>query len=82
LMMFLIWLRRLHSMPVLTGPEELVNSRATVLSWENDAGRVSMRGTSWAARSDTALSRGQKVRITAVDGLTVDVEPDNEDAVS
>ncbi len=82
LMMFLIWLRRLHSMPVLAGAEEMVNSVATVISWEKDAGRVRMRGTSWAARSDTALSRGQKVRVTAVDGLTVDVEPDNEEAVS
>jgi membrane-bound serine protease (ClpP class) len=59
-----------------------VNSVATVISWEEDAGRVRMRGTSWAARSDTALSRGQKVRVTAVDGLTVDVEPDSEEAVS
>ncbi len=82
LMMFLIWLRRLHSMPVLAGPEEMVDSVATVISWDDDAGRVRLRGTSWAARSDTALSRGQKVRITAVDGLTVDVEPDNEEAVS
>lgn len=82
LMMFLIWLRRLHSMPVLTGPEDMLNSVATVISWEDDAGRVRLRGTSWAARSDTALSRGQKVRVTAIDGLTVDVEPDSEETVS
>lgn len=82
LMMFLIWLRRLHSMPVATGPEEMLNKVATVISWENDAGRIRLRGTSWAARSDTALSRGQKVRVTAVDGLTIDVEPDNEETVS
>ncbi len=82
LMMFLIWLRRLHSMPVLAGPEEMVNSVATVISWEDKAGRVRMRGTSWAARSDASLSRGQKVRVTAVDGLTVDVEPEHEEAVS
>ncbi|MGI9485160.1 MAG: NfeD family protein, partial [Geminicoccaceae bacterium] len=29
LMMFLVWIRRLHSMPVLGGPEELVGSAAT-----------------------------------------------------
>ncbi|MGI9452765.1 MAG: NfeD family protein, partial [Geminicoccaceae bacterium] len=82
LMMFLIWLRRLHSMPVLAGAEEMIDSVATVISWKDDAGRVRLRGTSWAARSDAALSRGQKVRITAIDGLTVDVEPENEEAVS
>ncbi len=80
LMMFLVWLRRLHSLPVLAGAEELVDSLATVMSWEDGAGRVRMRGTSWAARCDQALAKGQKVRVTAVDGLTVDVEPDEDRA--
>ena len=82
LMMFLIWLRRLHTMPVLGGPEEMLNSLATVVSWEDREGRVRMRGTTWAARSNQAFSRGQKVRITAVEGLTVEVEPDNEEETS
>ncbi len=76
LMMFLIWISRLYSLPVLAGPEGLVDSSATVISWRDGSGRVRMRGTSWAARSKTALRRGQKVRVTAVDGLTVDVEPE------
>jgi membrane-bound serine protease (ClpP class) len=82
LMAFLIWLRRLHTMPVLGGAEELVGAAATVQSWEDGEGRVSMRGTTWAARFDGPLRPGQKVRITAVDGLTVDVEPDREEASS
>jgi membrane-bound serine protease (ClpP class) len=82
LMMFLIWIRRLHTMPVLGGVEELVGAIATVKIWQGDRGRVSMRGTTWAARSSGALSPGQKVRVTAVDGLTVDVEPESEEALS
>lgn len=82
LMMFLIWIRRLHSLPVLAGAEEMVGAVATVLSWQDNQGRVHMRGTSWAARFDGPLSRGQKVRVTAVDGLTVDVEPEDEEAMS
>jgi membrane-bound serine protease (ClpP class) len=82
LMMFLIWIRRLHTLPVLAGPEEMVGAVATVLSWEDDHGRVRMRGTSWAARFDGSLSRGQQVRVTAIDGLTVDVEPVDEEAMS
>ena len=78
LMMFLIWITRLHSLPVLAGPEELVDRVATVISWQDGTGRVRLRGTSWAARSTTALRRGQKVRVTAVDGLTVDVEPEKQ----
>jgi membrane-bound serine protease (ClpP class) len=82
LMMFLVWIRRLHSMPALGGAEELVGSEATVKLWEGDRGRVMMRGTTWAARSTRALEPGQKVRVLAVDGLTVDVEPANEEAMS
>lgn len=82
LMMFLVWIRRLHSMPALGGAEELVGSEAKVMIWQGDQGRVMMRGTTWAARYDGALEPGQKVRVVAVDGLTVDVEPDSEDAMS
>jgi len=82
MMMFLVWIRRLHSMPVLSGAEELVGVTATVKIWQGDAGRVSLRGTTWAARSSGELSPGQKVRVVAVEGLTVDVEPESEEAVS
>ncbi|MEZ5930611.1 MAG: nodulation protein NfeD [Alphaproteobacteria bacterium] len=82
LMMFLVWIRRLHSMPALGGAEELVGSEATVKLWEGGQGRVQMRGTTWAARSSGVLEPGQKVRVIAVDGLTVDVEPASEEAMS
>ncbi len=82
LMMFLVWIRRLHTMPVLSGPEELVGGLATVKVWDGVEGRVSMRGTTWAARSDRVLEAGQKVRVIAVDGLTVDVEPEREEAIT
>ena len=84
LMMFLIWIRRLHSLPVLSGAEELVGVTATVKMWQGDQGRVVLRGTTWAARSSDELSPGQTVRVVAVEGLTVDVEPepDSEEAIS
>ncbi len=82
LMMFLVWLRRLHSQPYLGGAEELVGDRATVKIWQGDEGRVLLRGTTWAARSADELAVGQKVRVIAVEGLTVDVEPENEETTS
>jgi membrane-bound serine protease (ClpP class) len=82
LMMFVVWLRRLHSQPYLGGTEELVGDRATVAMWQGDEGRVLLRGTTWAARSADELAVGQKVRVTAVEGLTVDVEPENEETTS
>jgi len=82
MMMFLVWVRRLHSMPALSGAEELVGSQAIVKMWDGVEGRVSMRGTTWAARSHEVLDPGQKVKVIAVDGLTVDVEPESEEAMS
>ena len=82
LMMFLVWLRRLHSQPYLAGAEELVGDRAIVKIWQGDEGRVLLRGTTWAARSADELAVGQKVRVIAVEGLTVDVEPENEETTS
>ena len=82
LMMFLVWLRRLHTMPVLGGSEEMVGEIAIVKKWNGLEGRVAMRGTTWAARFDGPLTPGQRVRVTAIEGLTVDVEPDNKEAAS
>lgn len=41
-------------------------------------GKVELRGTQWSARSTTesVLPRGTRCRVTAVDGLTLSVEPE------
>jgi membrane protein implicated in regulation of membrane protease activity len=41
-------------------------------------GRVDLRGTLWNARNDAASSieTGQRCRVTAVDGLTIYVQPE------
>ncbi len=38
-------------------------------------GRAELRGTSWQARNvgDTTLGRGQRARVSRVDGLTLDI---------
>ena len=82
LMMFGIWLRRLHTLPVLGGSEELVGRRATVQVWNGSEGRVRLEDTTWAARFKGTLRPGQRVRVVAVEGLTVDVEPEDEEAAS
>jgi membrane-bound serine protease (ClpP class) len=38
-------------------------------------GRVRYRGELWSARSEVPLAVGQQVRITGIEGLTLDVEP-------
>ncbi len=58
-----------------TGQEELVGSEATVLENFAGHGHVRLMGERWNARSTQPLARGQAVRVTAVDGLTLEVEP-------
>ncbi|HSH56926.1 MAG TPA: NfeD family protein, partial [Halomonas sp.] len=65
----------LRRRPPRTGQEELVGSEALVLEDFTDQGHVRLMGERWRARSLTPLARGQSVRVTAVDGLTLEVEP-------
>ncbi|MEQ6916162.1 NfeD family protein [Halomonas aquatica] len=58
-----------------TGQEELLGSEATALEDFSGQGHVRLMGERWNARSTQPLSRGQSVRVTAVDGLTLEVEP-------
>lgn len=58
-----------------TGQEELVGSEATALEDFAGHGHVRLMGERWNARSTQPLTRGQAVRVTAVDGLTLEVAP-------
>lgn len=62
-----------------TGEEEMRGSEATVLENFKGNGHVRMRGERWNARSDRPLRKGQSVRVVAIDGLTVVVEPLDKD---
>jgi membrane-bound serine protease (ClpP class) len=61
--------------PVVTGREELLRSVGTVLEDFEGMGRIHIHGENWSARSRVPLRRGQKVRVTALEGLTLHVEP-------
>lgn len=60
---------------VVTGREQMLGDQGQVLEWNGGRGRVLVHGERWAAVSDVALAPGQRVRITALDGLTLKVEP-------
>jgi membrane-bound serine protease (ClpP class) len=65
--------------PVQTGKEELVGSIAEARSDIDPDGRVWAEGTVWSARlaDDGATVRlGDRVRVDAVDGLTLVVHPE------
>jgi membrane protein implicated in regulation of membrane protease activity len=70
------WIRFLRRYRVTTGAEGLIGQRAEVIEALSPAGRVRVRGEIWNARGRTAVATGEPVRIAAVEGLTLVVEPE------
>ena len=71
----MMMLMRARRREVVTGPEEMIRSRAEVIEWHGRRGRVRVHGEVWKAQGDDQLSPGQTVRVSAIDGLTLIVSP-------
>ncbi|MGH8495226.1 MAG: NfeD family protein [Gammaproteobacteria bacterium] len=69
---FAVHLRRRK--PV-TGTEEMLGALAVADADFTGQGRVRLYGEVWNARTLSPVRRGQQVRVVAVDGLMLDVEP-------
>ncbi|MEK6277151.1 MAG: NfeD family protein [Actinomycetota bacterium] len=67
------WLRFLRRYRVSAGAEALVGESAAVIEACDPEGRVRMRGELWNARAAEGLAVGERVRVTAVEGLTLEV---------
>jgi membrane-bound serine protease (ClpP class) len=61
---------------VTTGREELLGSRGEVLEDFEHEGWARVRSENWRVRSGSPLRRGQKVKVVRMDGLVLDVVPD------
>jgi membrane-bound serine protease (ClpP class) len=59
----------------LLGPDALLGQTAVVVTPLEPAGQVMVLGELWQAQSVTPAARDERVRVTAVDGLTLTVEP-------
>jgi membrane-bound serine protease (ClpP class) len=57
--------------PVSVGPQEIIGMEGVV----RDGGLVFVRGELWRVRSPEPLAPGQRVRVDALDGLTLNVHP-------
>lgn len=69
------WLaRRSFQARVVSGAEEMIGAAGKVTDWDGDAGHVWLHGESWKAEGVAGLARGDTVRVTALDGLTLRVE--------
>jgi membrane-bound serine protease (ClpP class) len=63
--------------PVRTGSEELLGSIGEVRMPLDPEGQIFLQGALWKARAtgDDQIGLGNRVRVRAVDGLTLEVEP-------
>ncbi|MGM0541721.1 MAG: NfeD family protein [Pseudomonadota bacterium] len=61
--------------PIVSGMEELIGAKATVVNDFDHQGTVTIHSEHWQALSDTPLHQNQQVKITGIQGLTLTVEP-------
>jgi membrane-bound serine protease (ClpP class) len=71
---YLGWKRFLRRYRLRSGPEMLAGRTATVVDDCDPLGRVRLGGEYWNARAATPAREGETVRVTAIDGLTLEVE--------
>jgi membrane-bound serine protease (ClpP class) len=67
---------RARKRPVITGVDQLLHEPAIAIDDFERAGRVRIRGEIWNAIASSPVKIGQRLRVTRVDGLTLQVEPD------
>jgi membrane-bound serine protease (ClpP class) len=63
--------------PVVTGREELVGAGGEVIEATGDETWARVHGETWRIRSPERLTPGSRVRVTGVDGLILDVKPED-----
>jgi len=66
---------RARERPVVSGQEQLLHSTGEVLDDFEGRGRIRIHGEVWLAESATAVKRGDRVRVVAVDGLVLTIQP-------
>ncbi len=64
--------------PVVSGREYLIGAIGVVLDLEGDS-YASVQGETWKVHSDRVLRAGERVRVTGIEGLVLQVEPEKKE---
>jgi membrane-bound serine protease (ClpP class) len=70
-------LMRIRRKPAVSGIESMLGTVAEALEDFDKTGTVFINGERWNARSAVTVKKGEKLQITAVDHLVLEVEPLN-----
>ena len=68
---------KVRDRPVVSGREELIGSNGEVIEDFEGEGWARVHGENWRVKSNARLHRGQKIRVTKMDGLTLEVVPES-----
>lgn len=60
---------------IVTGSEELIGARATVIDWDGGRGHVFVHSERWNAEGPTSLAEGEGVVVDSLSGLKLTVRP-------
>ncbi|PCI34347.1 MAG: serine protease [Alphaproteobacteria bacterium] len=86
-LMFITMAVRAWRRPAVSGPEGMIGIPGTIIDWHQGTGHVATHGEVWSAvcpenlKEDLKedLRKGVQVRVTARDGLVLEVTPDNDE---
>lgn len=67
-----------HRKPVVSGAEQMLGGIGEVMEDFDTRGRIRIHGETWWSISKTPLKKGNQVKVTDIDGLTLKVEPVEE----
>ena len=79
LLVVMMMMLRARKRAVITGQEELLQSRAEVIDWQGTRGHVRVHGEIWKAQATSELQPGRLVCVDEIDGLTLKVSPQNKE---
>jgi membrane-bound serine protease (ClpP class) len=78
LLLTMTMLVRSRRRAVVSGVEQMLDSTGSVIDWGDGQGRVRVQGEIWQARAAAPVDPGARVRVRAIEGLTLVVEPEAE----
>ena len=67
---------RARRRPVVSGPEEMIGAAGDALEDLQEEGWAQVHGERWRVHSAVPLKRGERLRVTAIHGLVLEVVPD------